>query len=226
MAEESGTGRRGHPMTKRRKKPPRGKRGRPSIYNASLGATICERLAAGEPLRAICRDTGMPAEATVRLWGHDAKHVFSAQYARARELGFWAMADEMLEIADDARNDWMEKTTKSGKTITVLNEEAISRSRLRIDARKWLISKALPKDFGERLAAEISGRDGKELIPEREQSPRDLARAVIDILRCARIAPPAEPDEGNRHDGEAEAPAPLSPIARFNAQTGRLEYDA
>lgn len=74
------------------------------------------------------------------------------------------MADEMLEIADDSRNGWMEKQTKSGGTITVLNEEAIARSRLRIDARKWLIVKALPKDFGERLAAEISGKDRKSVV--------------------------------------------------------------
>jgi hypothetical protein len=218
-------------MTKRRKKArqARTERGRPSIYNETLGTRICERLAAGEPLRVICRDKGMPAESTVRGWGHDPKHVFSAQYARARELGFWSMADEMLEIADDARNDWMEKQTKSGSTTTVVNDEAIARSRLRIDARKWLIAKALPKDFGERLAAELSGKDGAPLLPE--PSDRELARAIVDILRAAKIQHDAseEPeDEALTTNGpnaaQTEKPPTVPPRRlKFNPKTGALE---
>ena len=215
-------------MTKRRNKA-HAERGRPSIYNETLGTRICVRLAAGEPLRVICRDKGMPAEATVRSWGHDPKHVFSAQYARARELGFWSMADEMLEIADDSRNDWMEKQNKSGDTITVLNEEAIARSRLRIDARKWLIVKALPKDFGERLAAELSGKDGAPLLPE--PSDRELARAILDILRTAKIQHDAseEPEgEAPRTNGptatKTEKPPTVPPRRlKFNPKTGALE---
>jgi hypothetical protein len=50
------------------------------------------------------------------------------------------MADELLDIADDATNDFMER---NGKLLP--NHAAINRSRLRVDIRKWLLSKALPK---------------------------------------------------------------------------------
>ena len=76
---------------------------------------ILDRLAAGEPLRAICRDEGMPDERRVRAWAADANHPFAARYTHAREMGFFSMADELLEIADDSRNDWINKIAKSGE---------------------------------------------------------------------------------------------------------------
>ncbi len=60
------------------------------------------------------------------------------------------MAEEIVEIADDGRNDWMEVMSKDGESIGWrLNGEAVQRSRLRVDARKWLMSKLLPKKYGE-----------------------------------------------------------------------------
>ena len=32
-----------------------------------------------------------------------------------------------------------------------VNNEAVQRSRLRVDARKWLMSKLMPKKYGEKL---------------------------------------------------------------------------
>ena len=63
------------------------------------------------------------------------------------------MADEMLEIADDGSNDWMLRNG-SGKELHGLNGEHIQRSRLRLDTRKWLLSKALPKIYGDKLPVE------------------------------------------------------------------------
>ena len=113
-------------------------RGRPSIFSPELAALICERLAAGETLRAICRDEGMPDERTVRRWALDDVEGFSAQYARAREIGYQGMADALTEIAD----------AKDGDP---------ARDRLRVDTRKWLLSKALPKIYGDKQQVEHSG---------------------------------------------------------------------
>jgi Bacteriophage Sf6, terminase small subunit-like len=68
-------------------------RGRPSIFSPELADRLCERLADGETLRAICRDEGMPDERTVRRWALDDLEGFSTQYARAREIGYQGMAD-------------------------------------------------------------------------------------------------------------------------------------
>jgi hypothetical protein len=110
----------------------------------------------------------MPAESTVRSWALEDREGFSAQYARAREIGYHAMADEVLDIADDGRNDWMEREGAS-----VLNAEAIARSRLRFDARRWLLSKALPKIYGDKQVVDHQSSDGSmtpnrvEIVPLR-----------------------------------------------------------
>jgi hypothetical protein len=73
-------------------------------------------------------------------------------------MGYLKLADELLEIADDGTNDWMKRFGKDGEDLGwALNGEHIARSRLRVDTRKWLLSKCLPKVFGDRIATEHSG---------------------------------------------------------------------
>ena len=100
--------------------------GRPSLYTPELGELIAKRLADGETLRSVCRDAGMPDERRVRAWAADPGHPFSDSYARAREVGYLSMADQLVAIADDMSKDWTTRETKSGKTIRVV-EVAINR---------------------------------------------------------------------------------------------------
>jgi hypothetical protein len=125
--------------------------GRPSRYSAKLAADICGLLAAGQSLREVCRSETMPSESTVRSWALDDKDGFSAQYTRAREIGYLTMADELFEIADDGSNDWMERQGEDKSATYVLNGEHVQRSRLRVDTRKWMLSKVLPKVFGDKI---------------------------------------------------------------------------
>ncbi len=130
-------------MTKAKPK----KKGRPSRYMPELAAKICARLAEGETLRAICRDTIMPDKATVLRWlGDGEKAEFRDQYAHARETQADALFDEALEIADAASGDW---TDKDGKKV--LDHEHVQRSRLRVDTRKWAAGKLAPKRYGDKL---------------------------------------------------------------------------
>jgi hypothetical protein len=147
-------------------------RGRPSEYTAEVATAICARLASGETLRAICRDDGMPAESTVRGWALDDREGFAAQYARSREIGYMAMADEALEIADDGSNDTYK--TEEGQEAT--NHDVIARSRLRVDTRKWLLSKALPKVFGDKIVQEHTGAGGGPI----ETSITRIERVIVD----------------------------------------------
>ena len=126
--------------------------GRPSDFTQATADLICERLADGESLRKICRGDGMPAESTVRLWAMDDVQGFSAQYTRSREIGYERLSDELLEIADDGSNDTYE--TDSG---TAVNQDVIARSRLRVDTRKWMLSKMLPKRYGDKITQEHTG---------------------------------------------------------------------
>lgn len=130
--------------------------GRPSEFTQEIADAICERIADGESLRSICTDDDMPNKATVFRWL--AKNPdFSDQYARARETQADTLFDECLDIADDGRNDWVERERKDGTTYIALNEEAIARSRLRLDARKWMAGKLRPKVYGDKMA--LTGGD-------------------------------------------------------------------
>jgi hypothetical protein len=121
--------------------------GRPSTYTHDLGDEICRRLGEGESLRSICLDEHMPALSTVMLWIVKNNHAdFSERYARAREAQAHVLADEVLAIADDKDAD-------------------PQRSRLQLDARKWLTSKILPKQYGDKIETEVYGKDGAPLVP-------------------------------------------------------------
>lgn len=125
--------------------------GRPSDYSPEIAQVICLRLAEGESLRSVCSDEAMPAKTTVLRW--IARHPdFRVQYARAKEEGAEAIAEEMFDIADDGSNDWMEKLDKEGNAVGwQINGEHVQRSRLRIETRKWYLSKIMPKKYGDKV---------------------------------------------------------------------------
>ncbi|MBY5821474.1 terminase small subunit protein [Rhizobium leguminosarum] len=122
-----------------------------SKYTEEMADKICERIANGESLKAICEDDDMPAKATVFKW-LGAYPEFVDKYARAREVQADALFDEILSIADDGRNDWMEKKSLDGGNMGWQeNGEALRRSQLRIDARKWMAGKLRPKKYSDKL---------------------------------------------------------------------------
>ena len=125
--------------------------GRPSSHSASLGDFICEQIADGKSLRSICAAEGMPHKATVFRWLAENER-FRDQYARAREAQADALADEILDIADNGEND--SYTDENGNVRT--DHDVIARSKLRVDARKWIASKLKPKVYSERVFQEHS----------------------------------------------------------------------
>lgn len=134
------------------------KPGRPSIYSEAVADRICERLMDGVSLRTICEADDMPCKSTVLRW-LQSNQDFRQRYILAREMQAENIADEILEIADDARNDWMERHGGDDEGYQP-NTEHIQRSRLRIDARKWMASKLAPKRYGDKIQQEVSGPDG------------------------------------------------------------------
>jgi hypothetical protein len=133
--------------------------GQKTKYTEALADEICERLASGEPLQSICRDPHMPNETKVRNWAlndtpEKAWAGFSVRYAQAREMGFEHMADEIIAISD------AEYIGTDGN----VDNGAVQQARLRSDNRKWLLSKMLPKRFGDRVTAEVVGDANAPLL--------------------------------------------------------------
>lgn len=131
--------------------------GRPSEYNEETAISICERIAAGESLIRICDDEGLPHASTIYRWL--AVHEdFRDKYAHARETLADTFFDQIIDIADDGTNDWMEKHGQEGEnTGWRENGEAMRRSQLRIDARKWMAAKLKPKKYGDKLDVDHKG---------------------------------------------------------------------
>jgi hypothetical protein len=127
------------------------KMGRPSIYTLELSERICAELACGKSLRTVCKADDMPGLETVFRWLRE-KTDFRDQYEKAKNECADALVEEIIDISDDGRNDWMEVHDKDGNsTGWKLNGEHIQRSRLRVDVRKWAASKLKPRKYGERL---------------------------------------------------------------------------
>ena len=138
--------------------------GRPSVYTDQLSDEICDRLTIGESLVHICKPDHMPNCSTVFRWLGDEKHnEFCKRYTRAREVQADFMAAEILDIADDGVNDWVERANKDGSKSTVLDNEHVQRSRLRVDTRKWLMSKLKPKKYGDKLGLNVVDPDGEPI---------------------------------------------------------------
>lgn len=157
--------------------------GRPSTFTTQVGDLICARIAEGESLRAVCRDEGMPGRATVFRW-RDKNPAFDGQYTRAREMLYEHWADELLEIADDSTTDMITKTGRNGSTYEAVDQEHIQRSRLRVDTRRWLLSKLMPKQFGDRIGVEVGG----EVLHKLELSDRERMRRFALFMLEDRAA--------------------------------------
>ena len=178
------------------------KRGRPSSYSAVRAEAICAEIANGKCLREICRGDGMPGMTTIFRWL--AQHEeFRTMYGAAREAQADYLAEELLEIADDASNDWMQRRREDGTVVTVLNGEHVQRSRLRIDTRKWLLAKLQPKKYGDVQQTQLTGPGGGPLQVERSLSALgDLSDAELAFLegivrRRACDAGDADADSGD-----------------------------
>lgn len=156
--------------------------GPPGAYTEELADAICERLADGVSLRTICAADDMPDKATVFRWL--AKYdEFATKYARAREAQADAIFDEMLDIADDGSNDWMERRTKDGEAIGWQeNGEALRRSALRVSTRQWMASKLQPKKYGDKLTNVHEGGDK----PIETVAVTDIDRAKAMALLATR----------------------------------------
>lgn len=127
---------------------------------------ICEGLASGNSLRSICRDMGLP-QSTVRYALKADPDAF-AQTARARDLGYDALADECIEISDNKDLDPADR-------------------RVRIETRLKLLGKWSQR-YGDKHDHTLSGADGAPL----QINTINIAMDAVRELRAARFNQIAE----------------------------------
>ena len=112
-------------------------------------------------LRQSCQSVGI-ATSTFVLWCSQDPDL-SEQYAKAREALIDGIADDILTIADE----------DPGIVITsgATDSGAVAHQRLRVDTRKWLLSKLAPKRYGDRV--EIAGDADAPLVHR-------ITRRIVD----------------------------------------------
>ena len=154
-------------------------RGAPSLYTQELAGSICDLMVRGNLLGEACDQIGVSRSA-VFSWLN--KHEdFAESYARARNICFDVMAEDTIRIADQT---------------TPLNANA---DKLRVDTRKWLLSKLKPHVYGDQLA--ITGADGGP-VQIAAVDDRELARRVALLLSQVSELPVI--DGAAEEDGSAE----------------------
>ena len=161
-------------------------RGRPSKFSQEIADLVCERMAKGETLRSVCReiqkeDPGFPDCTTIRSWALNDINGFYQQYAQAREMGLDAMAEDLLDYAATPSENAETIIRPSGVQIT--RKDAIDRSRLVVDTKKWYLSKIAPKKWGEQMRMYVE-RDKKA----KEMTEEELL-AALEKVRSKKKTP-------------------------------------
>jgi hypothetical protein len=149
--------------------------GRPSSFTQEIADEICERLSKGEPLAAICRDEHMPSDWTVRQWadaekpyidgqdedGNQIKISFAIAYARARDVGFDALALDGLELLDE-EPERVITTSGEDRTESRIDSASVQRAKNRFEGRLKLLAKWDPKRYGDKT---LIGSDPDNPLP-------------------------------------------------------------
>lgn len=115
--------------------------GRPTDYSEDLANKICAEMANGSSLRSICRQEDMPVLSSVFRWIRDNLE-FREQYELAMEQRVFALGEELLDIADDSINEVNNADPKASGAVA-------QSMKLRVDTRKWIMSKMQPKKYGD-----------------------------------------------------------------------------
>lgn len=120
--------------------------GRPSMYTPELAKKICKAIATStDSLKKICeQNEGFPVKTTIHEWKYDYPE-FAVMYADAKREQADLFAEEVMEISDDWTLDIVD-----GEHGPIYLTGKVNRDRLRVDSRKWIACKLLPKVYGER----------------------------------------------------------------------------
>src|SRR4030081_1221752 len=130
-------------------------------YTPELAEKDCGRMAEGASLREVCRDNGMP-ESSVRQWVRDDRDGFAARYQAARALQAVSWSDQIIEIGNREDLDPQDK-------------------RVRCDNLKWLMSKLLPKRYGDRLLVAGDAENPLQVLHQ-QVSLVDLTDVQLEAL--------------------------------------------
>jgi hypothetical protein len=129
--------------------------GKPSPFDPMIdGFRICSMLVDGSSVRSVLKVPGMPSRQTFFTWLSLYPQLLD-QYKQAIVMRAMILGEDIIDIADDGSNDYMQSNDPENPGYRI-NGEAIQRSRLRVDSRKWVASRLIPKLYGDKV--EVGGK--------------------------------------------------------------------
>lgn len=164
-------------------------KGSGSKYTEELSEQICALVSNGVNLRSVCRMEGMPAWRTVYDWVVDRPD-FAARLARARDLGYDALAEEALEIANTPHLG-QKKVYSSGAgededSMTVTEDDMLGHRKLQIETRLKLLACWNPKKYGNKVA--VGGDAENPIKIEAEVQAQELLAALLKNVELKKQA--------------------------------------
>jgi hypothetical protein len=150
------------------------------VFSEVLADTICRRITGGEMLSEVCQDVTMPERAVVMEWLGDTRYAeFAKDYDVACKNRSALFEDELITIADDSRNDYVDRlNSKTGESFRVLDQEALARSKMRLDMRLKHLKAFNPSRWGDNPDTAGALRD---LNSKREP------KVIINFLNAAPL---------------------------------------
>ena len=148
--------------------------GRPSVKDDQTVNYIIDQIASGRSVTSICSEPGIPSLVTVMKWIN--KHPdFAKDYFLAKSMSAEVYASEIIDISDNNQGDMNQP-------------QNIQRDKLRVDTRKWVAARLMPKRYGASVDVNIAGEVNHHII-------QTIERVIIDM--------PAERLESSK-DGRSE----------------------
>lgn len=98
---------------------------------------------------------GAPVPSQFLTWVREDEEV-AAEYMKARDIGYRLMADEVMDISDNPQEGQRRTVTTGpdGVITVVVHDDMFNHRQLRVNTRKWMLSKVLPKLYGDRITPE------------------------------------------------------------------------
>ena len=128
-------------------------------YSEQLAIEICERISSGELLINICADEHMPTVRRVTQWLRESSE-FSILYKESINDRLTIFEEEVIKIADDAERDFRD-VVRNGRTVRVLDGDAIARAKLRVEVRFRHLKAGNPGKWGE--TSTLITKDGNDM---------------------------------------------------------------
>jgi len=155
--------------------------GRPPLFPIEhpVWSEICNQISTGKSITSTLKQPGMPSYQCAMLMIRNNPE-FRAMYDKATESRADRLAEEIIELADEAIPENIEGPMASAW---------VQKKRLQVEARKWVASKLYSKRYGDRIDVAVTDtrisvmdalKEAKQRVLNDESNVVDVESKTVD----------------------------------------------